>query len=606
MYDPFSICTNGDFVGEWSVLYEGTAANPRGSTVDAAGDVYVIGFDSPDEEQSDYTTIKYDTDGNRLWVAFYDGPVNENDMPIAVAVDGAGNVYVTGESKGTGGGSNQTDIATVKYDVNGNQVWVARFNGPADEDDRGTGITVDDTGNVYVTGSTKQSGSGSDFITIKYDADGNQLWAAQYSGATAQDEDQSFCMAIDGNDNVYVAGFVSKNPNPGYYYNRDYATIKYDADGNQLWMATYEGPVGFEDQVTHLALDDTGNVYVTGESYGDGTRKDYATIKYDTNGVQLWVARYDNAGGDDRTRRGGLGLDDQGDVYVIGSSSEPTSHTVVIKYDNDGNEVWRAHSDFKSPDHGIVDAGGYTYVTGTTNISNVFVTKLDAGGNQVWNATVRGTMVADQVVAVDSNENIYVTTESDLDILTVKFSADPASGPGVDFSATPVSGDVPLAVTFSDLTVGSVDSWQWDFDFDGLVDSTVQNPSYTYNTPGTYSVYLQVDGPEGQRFLVKEAYITVGGLLIARIRNRTCSRGEIIRILGSGFGDIQGDSVVHIGNKTYDSTSPLIKLWSDTKIKFKVRRRSQWFERKAGKKVKVWVTVNGVDSNIRRIRPQFP
>jgi PKD repeat protein len=78
-----------------------------------------------------------------------------------------------------------------------------------------------------------------------------------------------------------------------------------------------------------------------------------------------------------------------------------------------------------------------------------------------------------------------------------------------DFSATPLSGPAALAVTFTDLSTGDVDTWSWDFDNDGTEDSTEQNPLYTYNSPGTYSVALTASGDGGSDTNTKIDYITV-------------------------------------------------------------------------------------------------
>jgi hypothetical protein len=81
--------------------------------VDGAGNVHVIGWSLRSGDNSDYVTINYDSSGNELWVARYDGPGGSFDRPFGLAVDGAGKVYVTGMSIGSG---TDSDYATIKYD----------------------------------------------------------------------------------------------------------------------------------------------------------------------------------------------------------------------------------------------------------------------------------------------------------------------------------------------------------------------------------------------------------------------------------------------------------------------------------------------------------
>ena len=75
--------------------------------------------------------------------------------------------------------------------------------------------------------------------------------------------------------NVYVTG-----GSVGSGTATDYATIKYDPSGNEIWVKRYDGPKKWYDEAYAIAVDGSGNVYVTGESYGVGTDGDYATIKY--------------------------------------------------------------------------------------------------------------------------------------------------------------------------------------------------------------------------------------------------------------------------------------------------------------------------------------
>jgi len=94
---------------------------------------------------------------------------------------------------------------------------------------------------------------------------------------------------------------------------------------------------------------------------------------------------------------------------------------------------------------------------------------------------------------------------------------------------------------------------------------------------------------------------------IDRLRPRRCEPGEVIRIIGYGFGDTQGDSVVHIGRRTFDSSSPRIELWTDTKIKIRIPNyKCEWFKGQDYRRRKVWLTVDGVDSSKKRFKVMKP
>jgi hypothetical protein len=168
----------------------------------------------------DYATVKYDSDGNQLWVARYNGPANGYDIAVSIASDIAENVYVTGESLGVG---TDFDYATVKYDSDGNQLWVARYNGPGNSADAAISVVLDATANVYVTGFSAAAKFVYGYATVKYDSDGNQLWVARYDGQGEFDNEPS-AMALDAAGNVYVTGQAC--PELGCA-SSDFATVKY-------------------------------------------------------------------------------------------------------------------------------------------------------------------------------------------------------------------------------------------------------------------------------------------------------------------------------------------------------------------------------------------
>jgi hypothetical protein len=313
---------------QWVARYNGPASDDDHAAaiaVDASGNVYVtgasIGTTFPDY---DYATVKYDASGNQLWVARYNGPGSDFDFATAIVVDPSGNVYVTGYSGGSG---TANDYATIKYNSAGQEQWVARYNGPSNSDDYANAIAIDGSGNVSVTGYSIGSGTGFDYATVKYDSSGQEQWVARYNGPGNED-DEPYAMAVDPSGNVYVTGY-STGSDSGY----DYTTIKYNASGTEEWVARYNGAANLLDIAHAIALDASGNVYVTGWSVGLGTGYDYATVKYDSSGQEQWVARYNGTGNDD-DQAYAIAVDASANVYVTGYSigSDGVSYYTTIKY----------------------------------------------------------------------------------------------------------------------------------------------------------------------------------------------------------------------------------------------------------------------------------
>src|SRR5206468_11506423 len=142
--------------------------------------------------------------------------------------------------------------------------------------------------------------------------------------------------------------------------NFDYATVKYDSTGQEQVVARYNGPGNGDDDANAIAVDVSGNVYVTGQSTGLGTGFDYATIKYDSAGQEQWVARLPAS-----SIAVAIAVDGSGNVYVTGrgTGSGPLPDYATVKYDSAGQEQWVARYD--GPRNGgevandiVVDAGG--------------------------------------------------------------------------------------------------------------------------------------------------------------------------------------------------------------------------------------------------------
>jgi hypothetical protein len=207
-------------------------------------------------------------------VARYDGPGNSYDRIGAIAVDSKDNIYVTGWSYGSGTGY---DYATIKYSPDSNQpIWVARYDGPGNSTDKASAIAVDGEDSIYVTGSSYSSGTGRDYATVKYSPDSNEpVWVARYTNL-GNNIDIAYAIAVDNEDIIYVTG-----SSYGYGTGRDYATVKYSPDSNEaVWVARYTDPGNYQDEALAIAVDSEDSIYVTGYCAGSGTSSDYTTVKY--------------------------------------------------------------------------------------------------------------------------------------------------------------------------------------------------------------------------------------------------------------------------------------------------------------------------------------
>ena len=325
-YDFATIKYDADGHQEWVARYDGGTYDPDRAyaiVLDDSGNVYVAG-QSGFSPYSDYATIKYSNDGEERWVARYDGPTHGSDWAFSIALDVDGNVCVAGTSQGSGTGD---DIVTVKYDPTGREEWVARYNGPMNEDISYGPVRTDAAGAVYTAGQSKREESGKDWIIIKYKPGGDEEWIAWHTGPGIG-ADYLNDMVVSGSGEVWVTGGATSDST-----GKDLATIKYDRLGEEVWVATYDGPVSGNDIGFRLALDCNRHVWVAGVSDGDGTDWDWATIRHDSSGQQLAVARYDGVGSDTDAPHG-LVVDDVGSAYVTGRSSvlNNDSDIATLKY----------------------------------------------------------------------------------------------------------------------------------------------------------------------------------------------------------------------------------------------------------------------------------
>lgn len=408
---------------QWEARYNGSF-QPE-VEADKSGNIFVIGCTS---NFGNYATIKYDTHGAEQWVNIYNGSGSSQDRPQDHAVDDSGNVYVTGYSSETGRG---TDMTTIKYSSSGVQRWIVSYNGTDSLNDAAYSIALDLSGNVYVTGFSARSG-GYNYVTIKYNSSGAEQWVAVYANGSSNNPS----VAVDLSGNVFVTGSSSS----------DYVTIKYNPSGTEQWAMKY-GISGLTDHANSIVLDKSGNAFVTGYSGSLGTGSDYATIKYNSSGAAQWTLRYGGSGNSTDIAKA-LVIDDSDNVYVTGSSygSGTNADYATIKYNSSGSVQWvkrynGSYNSYNSTDEAnsiALDSAGNIYVSGFTKETGTFedytTIKYNSSGDQLWIVKYNSLgAFSDKATSMvlDPTGNIIITGNSGGDLTTLKYTQ-PLS---IDFTA---------------------------------------------------------------------------------------------------------------------------------------------------------------------------
>lgn len=345
---------------------------------------------------NDILVVKYNALGSVLWARTGGGTSLDNAN--CVATDQAGNVYVAGIftdqavfGTDTLRTNNYSDLFIIKYDANGNQLWVRSAGGLSNEfvED----ITVDAVGNLYVAGSFQltatfgtqsiTSSGGLDAFLVKYDSQGNVLWIR--SGASTN-VDQSNGVVCDASGNVYLTGYFSLTASFGSQQvvssgGYDIFWAKYDSTGNLL-LLRQAGGTG-SDYGQSIAVDQQGHVFCTGFF---NTSITVGSIVLIASGVDFYLAEYDPAGNVMWARSyGGTGLDNSYDIAIN------ATHDLVISgyFENTltlGSDVLTASGN-----------------------RDIFLASFDDTGNPLWSKRAGGTYIDySYSLCIDAADNIYM------------------------------------------------------------------------------------------------------------------------------------------------------------------------------------------------------
>lgn len=376
----------------WS-LGDTSGTDARDMIVDSDGNVFTLGvaYNGGVSGTSDYMVSKHNSFGLLEWSTAIGGSSAENG-PGGLALDSAGNIYMTGNTGSPEHSAGNTDQLLVKLNPVGVAQWAKTWGGNMKE--LTSGIAIDALGNIYTVGNTQSVGYSKDDYyydqtLVKYNSSGIEQWSRVWGG-TGKD-DTAISVKLDSAGNIYVAGISNSD---GYSHGTglfEQTLVKYNSAGTELWAIAWGDGSG-QDYAEEVLIDSSDSIYVVGYTNSAGRSNggnDISLLKYSPTGVKLWAKTWGGTGNEQVT---GAALDSAGNVYVSGATNSPNlsaglDDQILVKFDPSGAVQWsKSFGGTLNDGFGIVyiDPSDYIYLFGMVGSSSL----VAIGGGSVFNLSL--------------------------------------------------------------------------------------------------------------------------------------------------------------------------------------------------------------------------
>jgi len=347
---------------------------------------------------------------NRTWTDYHGAE------GISMGLDSLNNSYITGYG---GSAGNSFEVCLVKYNSSGQIQWDRTWGNS--NQDTGHAILINSTNDIYIAGITQNGFLGDmDAFLLKYNSTGDLQWQDVWGGSG---EDYCYGMAIDKNNNIFLAGVTNSWIASGSAM----FLLKYNTSGVLEWNRTWGG--GSNDGALGIVVDSSDNIYLGGLK-----GPDICLVKFDNSGVWQWNRSWNTIGG---KWCSGITIDSSDDIYLAGEgpySGGTEYQFCLLKYNKFGVLQWS--NTWEIPVAGItiqklingisLDSSNNIYLAKRTIDDDMEIEKFDSSGNKKWDYVFGGTGTDScNGIVIDTKNDIYIVGTLDNEAYVAKFSENP-------------------------------------------------------------------------------------------------------------------------------------------------------------------------------------